>query len=232
MTINFEALQAPIQKHLVKQRVGRGNQKFDYITSRVVMDRLDTVCGPANWRNEFSPSLAGEGVQCTIYIRIDGEWVGKSDVGSESNIEEEKGAYSDALKRAAVHWGIARELYGDLPVAQTPEPRQPSISAPRNGGSANTSDTTLPESELDAHFGLLVNGTTWGEIAERLVADGLADNAEFHAFGRLKKIAADLPDFKESNPFPAIMKARWTEQTLIEKFKERVLAKTAQEATK
>lgn len=38
-------------------------------------------------------------------------WVYKSDCGSESNTEKEKGEASDSFKRACVNWGIGRELY-------------------------------------------------------------------------------------------------------------------------
>ena len=38
-------------------------------------------------------------------------WVWKSDCGSESNIEAQKGEASDAFKRACFNWGIGRELY-------------------------------------------------------------------------------------------------------------------------
>ena len=39
------------------------------------------------------------------------EWVWKSDTGSESNVEKDKGHVSDAFKRACVSWGIGRFLY-------------------------------------------------------------------------------------------------------------------------
>jgi hypothetical protein len=81
-----------------------------YITSRHVMDRLDEVCGPANWRNEFTKGPDG-GVLCGLSIRIDGEWVTKWDGADGSDIEKIKGGISDAQKRAAVQWGIGRYLY-------------------------------------------------------------------------------------------------------------------------
>jgi hypothetical protein len=37
----------------------------------------------------------------------------KSDCGTESNTEKEKGESSDSFKRACVNWGIGRELYTD-----------------------------------------------------------------------------------------------------------------------
>lgn len=84
-----------------------------YISSRDVMDRLDSVVGPENWRDEYEVMAPGV-MRCSLYLRINGEWIGKSDVGM-GNIENPengwKGAASDALKRAAVHWGIGRYLY-------------------------------------------------------------------------------------------------------------------------
>jgi hypothetical protein len=81
-----------------------------YVTNRAIMNRLDDVCGPENWRNEFSQSPNG-GVLCCIYIRINGEWVGKWDGADNTDIEQVKGGLSGAMKRAAVQWGIGRYLY-------------------------------------------------------------------------------------------------------------------------
>lgn len=81
-----------------------------YIDARDVMDRLDEVCGPANWQTEYTETAAGR-VICRLGIRLDGEWVWKSDGAGGTAVEAEKGGVSDALKRAAVAWGIGRYLY-------------------------------------------------------------------------------------------------------------------------
>ena len=39
------------------------------------------------------------------------EWIWKSDCGTESNTEAQKGEASDSFKRACFNWGIGRELY-------------------------------------------------------------------------------------------------------------------------
>lgn len=85
-----------------------------YITNRAIMDRLDTVCGPANWRNEYQKTPndpSGNSCVCGISIRINGEWVTKWDGADNSKTEPIKGGLSDAMKRAAVQWGIGRYLY-------------------------------------------------------------------------------------------------------------------------
>jgi len=93
-----------------------------YVTNRAIMDRLDEVCGPANWRNEYRPTAndpSGESITCGISIlvqRPDGsaEWVTKWDGAQNTATEPVKGGMSAAMKRAAVQWGIGRYLY-DMP---------------------------------------------------------------------------------------------------------------------
>lgn len=86
-----------------------------YVTNRAIMERLDEVCGPANWRNTYAPGPAG-GVVCTLAVHVarpDGlaEWVGKQDGAENTDVEPVKGGLSNAMKRAAVQWGIGRYLY-------------------------------------------------------------------------------------------------------------------------
>jgi hypothetical protein len=80
-----------------------------YIDARDVMQRLDEVCGAANWQCRYPH--AGQKTVCEIGIRIDGEWVWKSNGAGDTDVESEKGALSDAFKRAAVLWGIGQYLY-------------------------------------------------------------------------------------------------------------------------
>ena len=110
-------LAAPIPARDVKRKRIEGSKPYTlvYVTARTVMNRLDSALGQHNWRAEYKPVTVGKwpGVECTLYIRVGGEWIGKADVGIETQIEPLKGAYSEALKRAAGQWGVARELYGD-----------------------------------------------------------------------------------------------------------------------
>lgn len=78
-----------------------------YVDARQVAARLDEVLGAGNWQNNYDPET-GSG---TIGIKIEGEWVFKSDVGTDTKVEAIKGRASDAFKRAAVVWGIGRDLY-------------------------------------------------------------------------------------------------------------------------
>ncbi len=81
-----------------------------YIDARDVMDRFDHVCGPEGWQNEFTETSSGR-VICRLGVCIDGEWIWKSDGAGGTQVEAEKGGLSDALKRAAVSWGVGRYLY-------------------------------------------------------------------------------------------------------------------------
>lgn len=114
----FVALAAPFPADRVSWRVGstmadkKKGMALAYIDARDVMDRLDSVVGPANWRR-VHPHANGRTL-CSLEIKINGEWVAKEDGAGDTDVEAEKGALSDAFKRAAVNWGIGRYLY-DLP---------------------------------------------------------------------------------------------------------------------
>ena len=111
----------PIEK--VKYRKGPGGKQLAYIDARDVADRLDEVVGQAFWQNRYT-CVNGVTV-CEIGIKVDDEsWIWKSDGAPETTIEAEKGALSDAFKRAAVKWGIARYLYDDAPPPPQQEPQQ------------------------------------------------------------------------------------------------------------
>ncbi len=85
-----------------------------YIDARLVMGRLDEVVGFHNWQDAYTLLPTGE-VECRLSVRIGGEWITKTDVGGQSEQPDDgdkmKSAYSDALKRAAVKFGIGRYLY-------------------------------------------------------------------------------------------------------------------------
>ncbi len=93
---------------------GTKGQFLAYIDARDVYDRLDEVVGPDNWQDKIGEVYADGSVQASIGIKINDEWVWKTDVGypnSDQDEEPMKSAISDAIKRAAVHWGIGRFLY-------------------------------------------------------------------------------------------------------------------------
>lgn len=87
-----------------------------YKDARCDMSILDETVGAENWQREHYECKGN--LFCKVGINIfydDMEsmplWVYKSDCGTESNTEKEKGEASDSFKRACVNWGIGRELY-------------------------------------------------------------------------------------------------------------------------
>lgn len=98
-----------------------------YIDARLVMKRLTDVLGVTGWSDSYKTILTTDRevvVECTIKV---GDCV-HSDVG-EAMVEERgyvttlgaamKAAYSDSIKRAAVHFGVGSYLYA-LPAYNVP----------------------------------------------------------------------------------------------------------------
>lgn len=113
-------LQAPFPPGDIHWRVGQAGEYngktwvkiLAYIANRDVQNRLDSVVGCQNWRNEYREGSSG-GTICGIGIWDDEkkEWIVKYDGAENTDIEAVKGGLSDAMKRAAVQWGIGRYLY-------------------------------------------------------------------------------------------------------------------------
>jgi hypothetical protein len=98
-----------------------------YINNRAVMNRLDGCFGAMNWKVEYKhhnyniTKMDREskietdsfklGCVCVLSIKIDGEWISKSDGADMTTIEPFKGSISDSMKRAATQWGLGRDLY-------------------------------------------------------------------------------------------------------------------------
>ena len=114
--MDLEKLKQPFNDNEIEWRVQhfveRNNSALlvPYITNRAVQNRLDDVCGCANWKNEYHSAPNG-GVLCGISIKISEEWITKYDGADNTEIENVKGGLSNSMKRAAVLWGIGRHLY-------------------------------------------------------------------------------------------------------------------------
>ena len=112
------ALAAPFESNEVKFKpaVVKGNRclAMAYIDARVVQDRLDEVMGLDGWKTEYL-HVGPDSVECRLSLKIGETWITRADVGSTSEQPDAgdrlKAAYSDALKRAAVAFGIGRYLY-------------------------------------------------------------------------------------------------------------------------
>src|SRR5262245_46298659 len=108
-------LRQPIEPRLIKSREGwtdhDGNTHFiEYVEWHTVADILDRVT--PNWSHAVrSIQQIGDLVAIVVSITIENvtrEGVGTGEAGSEIGIKK---AEHDALKRAAIKFGIARDLY-------------------------------------------------------------------------------------------------------------------------
>ena len=116
-------LARPFPVSCIKWRVGSVNKDktkcnlLAYIDARNVQSRLDSVVGINNWQVKFRHDtvyVKGEtktAYVCSLLIKLDGEWITKEGTADDTNYEAVKGGESDALKRAAVQFGIGRYLY-------------------------------------------------------------------------------------------------------------------------
>ena len=93
----------------VAQCSAKGASLLLYKTARTDYALLDETVGPESWQCSYS-DIKGN-LFCDLSIRFDDGWVTKSNCGTESNMEAQKGEASDAMKRAGFAWGIGRELY-------------------------------------------------------------------------------------------------------------------------
>jgi hypothetical protein len=113
-----QALLAPFDVEAVKFKPavvsGTRALALPYVDARAIQDRLDEVLGVAGWQDEYE-FLPDGSVVCRLRLRLGDEWITKMDVGGPSEQPDEgdrrKAAVSDALKRAAVKFGVGRYLY-------------------------------------------------------------------------------------------------------------------------
>ncbi len=111
----LRTLRQPVEAKLVKTREGwidrNGNTHLvEYIEWHTVADTLDRVC--PTWSHEVkSIAQIGDMVAVTAAITIDNvtrEGIGTGSADNETGIKK---AEHDALKRAAIKFGLARDLY-------------------------------------------------------------------------------------------------------------------------
>lgn len=112
----LDRLKEPFEPRFVKWRVGATNAAktqgiaLAYLDVREVMKRLDEIFGVTGWQVRYS-HVTDKMVVAEIGAKIGDEWIWKANGAGDTQVEAEKGSLSDAMKRAAVVWGIGRYLY-------------------------------------------------------------------------------------------------------------------------
>lgn len=114
--MNFRDLTADEIECRVQSVKQNGLVLLLYKNARCDMNILDETVGAENWQREHYECKGNlfcrVGIRCFDPTNVPSEqWVWKSDCGTESNTEAQKGEASDSFKRACFNWGIGRELY-------------------------------------------------------------------------------------------------------------------------
>ena len=192
-----------------KQRQGPGGKMLTYVDARYVQGVLDSEVGPGNWQSEFTIGAGGK-VACRIGIRVyfaadeRTEWVWKGDGAGETDIEGEKGSFSDAFKRAAVKWGVARDLYGEAPQS-TP------VNVPQNDPHAAVMDAAtrqaLAQEDENTPDPLFDTGKCPAHETSWSVQQGGISKATQKPYKAFYKCAGKTPDGKFCPEKPS---AEWT----------------------
>jgi hypothetical protein len=156
-TQTLQALRQNVDPQVVKQREGwrdrNGNvHMVDYVEWHTVADILDRVA--PQWSHTIRDiKQIGDSIAVTAAITIDNvtrEGVGTGSADSEMGIKK---AEHDALKRAAVKFGIARELY-----------RRESDVIEREGGLNNPNGNGFPSNPVAKTLADLVTPKQLGMI--------------------------------------------------------------------
>src|ERR1044072_2202751 len=174
----LKELSQAVSPELIRQRIGwrdhSGREhEVDYVEWHVVADLLDRIC--PNWSHEvLNIKQIGDYVAITASITIQG--VTRQGVGTGSAYDEKgiKKAEHDALKRAAVKFGIARELY-----RKEEEPAQK-----KNGDAMNGNQQQFPRDPVAKTMADLV--TPKQLVAIRAIANSQGVNAEAECLEALK----------------------------------------------
>ena len=153
----LQELRRNVDPKLVKQREGwrdrNGNvQTVDYVEWHTVADILDDVA--PHWTHTVKNiEQIGDIMTVTVAITIDGvtrEGIGTGNAHNEMGIKK---AEHDALKRAAVKFGIARDLY-----------KKESDVIERGGSLASNDDDGFPTQPIARSLGELVTAKQLGMI--------------------------------------------------------------------
>lgn len=206
----------PIPLNLVRWRQdgkpqpGKDARWVAYIDARHAAAALDDWVGPLNWKVEYSPPEVWKDdrvMWCHLSILgSQGEWITKSDIGTESNFESDKGLVSDAFKRAAVAWGIARNIY-ELP--QMWAKNEAEIERKLETGGYDSGPDRDPILVSETQWQQLKDlgakakemfGHEWDRTRETLL-DGRTVSWDTTTTGEAAVLIADFKDLTEGEPF-------------------------------
>lgn len=124
-------LKRPFPSSHIHSYKGPHGRTMSYVTARDLQRRLDDVVGPWGWQTEMY--AVGNRVACCLHIDYDGVWVMKTDGAGDTDIEGDKGSFTDAFKRACVQHGLSRFLYMPKPDGSFVTPEEYDAKVPYPG---------------------------------------------------------------------------------------------------
>ena len=214
-------LRKNVDPNLVRQREGwrdrNGNvQMVDYVEWHTVADILDETA--PNWAHTIKGmQQVGDVMTVTVAISIDGitrEGIGTGSAHNEMGIKK---AEHDALKRAAVKFGIARDLYKrefdaiERAVTER-EGSERQGAAPANGHAQTSGNDEFPANNVAVNLSDLVTAKQLGMIRAISREVGVNEDEECNAemkckTSELSKKSASafithLLDMQQSEPAP------------------------------
>lgn len=170
----LKSLRETVDPQLIRQREGwrdRNGQthQIDYVEWHTVADILDEKA--PNWMHTIRDIREiGENVAVIVALTIDGitrEGVGTGSAHTENGIKK---AEHDALKRAAVKFGIARELY-----------KREEESAARQQATHSYDTVQMPENPIATSLGDLITGRQLGMVRALSREAGVSSDDECRA---------------------------------------------------
>lgn len=224
----FYRLGAPVPPDCIQDRPGQGGRRLTYVKPQFVLDRLDEAVGPGNWDMEIL--MAPDHVLCRLKVTLpSGRVVSRDGIGGypiqrdgPNGISSEdipKAGASDAMKRAGVLFGIARNLQEDAATVHeahpaSREPRReyaqerPSQAPPQRsqGGSGSNGNNQPPrtgkalyarvrELEQQNEVALLKYLNGWAKLQDfpgRMI-DWDAEQAALGYAEAMRKLASNAP---------------------------------------
>jgi len=128
----FQALEMDFEPREIHQKPNGRGGSFPYIKAPSVRRRLNQVVGRANWETKIQ--IVQQSAVCSLTIHLpSGRSITRCGVGHIGRNDKEdvvyKGAATDALKRAAVEFGIGASFYDD----DEPEPEPQNSYSDRRG---------------------------------------------------------------------------------------------------
>lgn len=194
-------LRRPFTAEAVKFKVqavwpqNRGGLVVVYIDARQVIERLNAVI-PDKWETKYEQLPGSKVMICHLTIA----GLTRSDVGEAGN--SPKAAYSFALKRAAVHFGIGVSLYAmkaaEFRASENGGPdsnNRPTLMVKGSSGKQTVALTPIVEAYLREQYRKWLEGS-----GERLFGGALDHGDQVGAFG----LEDEDGDAEEYEPAPSL----------------------------